>query len=1260
MRKDRTDGGQRPRRPGNRPRGAGRRSGWGGWIVGLVVVAAGAGLVWRFAMTEEPVGGVTPVAGPDAPPPTEDGSRKGAEAESAKPVPGPAPKEVARRRALVEALRASPAAATKLEFPPLPKPPTEEIDWGAEFKARHPVLTHEIKDSDVKEGISIAKRFTPAQLEEMAPRQVPGHRCKCPRCGKGPGKNDPWDRQWRWDAGKPDVLFCSGCKTAYPNAEYPMSRSKGFWNPAGEKITLHYYRNAKGEDFYLDGQLDSVKNKGLLHMLDKLAKAYHKTGDERCARAAIGILKGYAHSFPHWLTRTWGKYLSTGGPWMRNGKPVSRKGWSPFGWKDTRNDNYGSWWFNSFPRGMLASYDLVYKYPALDSEEGPDGGSLRFWIEKSIFDDQAEFILMYTWPNQIKNNLASQIGHLVSAAMVMGRPDYARFARQWCRLLFYNYDNGHDMVTTEGPGYHSTWILAIRGNYRTAAIYEDPPGYKDADGVHLTGSDPREFPAKRRQVLGHSMMAYPDGTRYPIGDSPRNALWAHPLRRSVNRIAPGFGLSILGDGQGPPEEQVQAILTWSGGNHAHCHEDALSLLLFAHGHELFSDTGGFWDAHASWHHNCVVVDRELHQKIKSGTPHGDLELHAPHLPGVAISRVDGRGCSYPDATKRYRRTLMHNTVNIAHPYVIDVFEVEGGSLHEYHLQGSLEAKRWKADKNPVIEHYQVGSCSLSGFKDYTDHSGALPKEWKGFHDLRSAPMGRDGFVDFRFNDLPDVGTRTHFQKDPSTTLVLGKAMNFRFGKVSYGKNKIEEMPEGATVPKLILQRRGSKGFSSVFVLLHEPIKGESVVKRFSHTVSREGVLSVEVEFKDGRKDYHAIALEKSGKLKSGPLTGKGTFAAAVTRDGKCDLWMAGATEAACMGRAVKSARAAYTGKVLKITREETGAPRDAYLTDAPIPVDRAWKNEIVLLEFHDEAGDFAFTQASEIIEVLPDGDMRWVTVRQDAGVIQKEDGTWEELFYPHRKAASCRLKVVTSTTTVPAVSVSPGKGRYGPEWVNDYTPLDAGEKITVSTRFARVPVEVSGDAVAEGVGDVDVELTKLDGTLTVRALNPGGVMQPAPEVARFLRPLPALDVPREGLEPGVRWTLYHGHADTKDVSELKKREEGVAETIERQKVVRRSYSSVFEGLVEAPDSGRYTFHTRAEGGTLLFIDGKRIMETVGRDDDMEWDASLYLAKGLHRIRYVFTYYRWGTSLFTLRWSGPGFEKRVMPRDSLFHGPPESP
>ena len=125
------------------------------------------------------------------------------------------------------------------------------------------------------------------------------------------------------------------------------------------------------------------------------------------------------------------------------------------------------------------------------------------------------------------------------------------------------------------------------------------------------------------------------------------------------------------------------------------------------------------------------------------------------------------------------------------------------------------------------------------------------------------------------------------------------------------------------------------------------------------------------------------------------------------------------------------------------------------------------------------------------------------------------------------------------------------------------------------------------------------------------------------------------------------------------MSELQKRYGGVAEAIEPQRVMGRGHSSVFEGLFEALASGRYTFHTRAEGGTLLFVDGKRIMETVGRDDDMEWDASLHLGKGLHEIRYVYTYYRWGTSLFTMKWSGPGFEKRVIPSGSLFHRRPET-
>ncbi|RMD75950.1 MAG: hypothetical protein D6820_13655, partial [Lentisphaerae bacterium] len=376
---------------------------------------------------------------------------------------------------------------------------------------------------------------------------------------------------------------------------------------------------------------------------------------------------------------------------------------------------------------MYNAYDMVYTCKAFDHRKSPDGKtSYRFLIENSIFDNQAEYILSFPWPAQIKNNLPVHVSDLIKIAMVCGRPQYARFAYNWCKLVFYHYMCHHDMVTLEGPGYHKTWIAHARGVYETLAKYNDPPGYKDEHGRSLQGVDLRETPAKRRQFWGTSMMFFPDGTMYPIGDTHRRQ-FVPPLRKSINRIAPGFGLTILGDGSQREHNQIQAILSWNASGHGHSHEDVNNLILFANGRELFSDIYAGWACRMTSMHNTVSIDgRET--KSETHEP-GSLRLFTPNLNGVAIVQVEANMAAYPrDFCKRFRRTLVLNTVDMKHPYVLDIFEVKGGHRHDYYLQGCGE----KA-------YPQKGSTNLklAPFAKPEPQNPQAITGWDGFENLKS-------------------------------------------------------------------------------------------------------------------------------------------------------------------------------------------------------------------------------------------------------------------------------------------------------------------------------------------------------------------------------------------------------------------------------------------------------------------------------------------------------------------------------------------
>jgi hypothetical protein len=1177
----------------------------------------------------------------------------GLEASGRARVAGPMASTALSPAELVAALREAPEATGRPEFPPIPQAPTIETDWGREFFERHPVLRHPDGGNSARYGRELAARLTSDELRALAPRQVAG--CwysRCPRCRKGGESNVA--AHWQWSETRPDELVCRHCKTTFPDDRYPQDQTRTYLNPVGERIEIAFHKAADGEEHFLGALLDTLKDAFCRQSLIHLGYAYHETGGEDMAAAALAIFRGYAESMPHWLTygaEGWGAprqrrgYLSTGGPYMRNGVKHAKR--DPYSWEEGRGP-YTSWWFRSMPTELYRAYDLIYKSTHFDNARSPDGTQpLRFWIENRIFDEHAQYLLSYPWEAQIQNNLPLHISDLTKVAMVCGRPQYARFARDWCSLVFYHYESHHDMVTHEGPGYHNTWIGHGRPTYEALGRYDDPPGYRDEHGVSLVGLDPRERPAKRRQFWGTSMMHFPDGSSYPIGDSSRGKQGSmpFPLQRSVNRIAPGFGLTVLGDGTLQDNNQVQAILSWNGGTHSHSHEDVQNLLLFANGRELFSDVGGIWDARMTSAHNTVAIDgKDNGRRIE---PAGSLELFTPNLPGLAITRVEAKMAAYKEGCNRYRRTLVHNTVDLDHVYVLDIFEVQGGSKHEYFLQGSAEK-----------EHPQTGSTSLA-LTEYPQPPPENPeavKGWAGFSNLRSAPMTHSGHVDFRFADQPTLGTRTHFQAVPTTQLILGDAINFRFATAhAYRSNKRSQMPTDKTVPKLILRREGAAGLRSVYVLVHEVLDGKSVVRSITHSTTANGLLAVTVDVGD-RQDHYAISLEGAGTLECGPLTADGLFAAAVVQGDACDLWLAGGTRASCNGRTLTAPHAMWTGSVAQVKRMENGAPRDAYLTDAPLPVGSSLANEMVMLEFVGEDGNSLFTLSSEIAEVLADGDRRWVTIRQDAGVVQNGDGTWEEIFYPRRKAANCRLKVIASATTVPRLHWAPSRPRYDAYDTNDFVALNGGEALVVETDRPAT-VTVSGDLTAQGRGRLELPVNR-DARVVLTADNPGGAMEPRAEVARFVTRRPAANVTPATLRPGIIWRRYRERADLKPLPELKQMDEGTAETISDFRDLRRNQTMAFSGFLRVPRAGTYRFYSRQAGGAKLSIGGLAVLNAPNFERDEEFHADIALEAGLHRLSYQFGHNR-ETGEFTLRWAGPGIAKQPIPAAALFHAPPNA-
>ncbi|MGP1346985.1 MAG: S8 family serine peptidase [Phycisphaerales bacterium] len=87
--------------------------------------------------------------------------------------------------------------------------------------------------------------------------------------------------------------------------------------------------------------------------------------------------------------------------------------------------------------------------------------------------------------------------------------------------------------------------------------------------------------------------------------------------------------------------------------------------------------------------------------------------------------------------------------------------------------------------------------------------------------------------------------------------------------------------------------------------------------------------------------------------------------------------------------------------------------------------------------------------------------------------------------------------------------------------------------------------------------------------------------------------------------------------------------------------------AVFEGFVQVPTLGSYTFFTESDDGSLLYIGDELVVNNDGLHGMVEQSGTILLKPGTHRIRVEFFENGGGAGLF-VRWQGPGINKGAVP------------
>lgn len=127
-------------------------------------------------------------------------------------------------------------------------------------------------------------------------------------------------------------------------------------------------------------------------------------------------------------------------------------------------------------------------------------------------------------------------------------------------------------------------------------------------------------------------------------------------------------------------------------------------------------------------------------------------------------------------------------------------------------------------------------------------------------------------------------------------------------------------------------------------------------------------------------------------------------------------------------------------------------------------------------------------------------------------------------------------------------------------------------------------------------------------------------------VTRNIRKSEATVISKRGLQPGIRYNYYEGiYRSAYDFKDDEAVQTGVVPAPTLDVAVRNEWIGIaYDGYINIPEDGAYTFYVDSNDGCQLLIDGEEQFESDGRKTvSFEQEACIQLAKGLHKFELKF-------------------------------------
>ena len=850
-----------------------------------------------------------------------------------------------------------------------------------------------------------------------------------------------------------------------------------------------------------------------------------------------------------------------------------------------------------------------------------------------------------------------------------------------------------DSVSGEGMNYHFFWMAGFAKFAEALEGYVDPVAWTPPTGVEkITKALTHDEIIPRSERLNNMvsaalMLTLPDGSdcgahdtglqEHDMNDEKSVSAWgaggehyAYGVeRKSISYLLPGFGQFGLGDGTpGDPWKQTQSILHFSPkytdyAQNGHAHSDTLMMGLYGKGRNLLSFPGHQRYRHGPHNKNMVSLGKEWQNHWTSDLT-GRLETYAS-LPGLQIGRVDAThimhgggpsGSTNPIVPNRYRRTLLQNTVDVDKSYTLDIFEVDGGSEHNYVIRGS----------GVLDQEYPATNLSVD--------TASLPYSGSPWDDefQNTKKMDYDAnksfWIDFKFSDNQKLGSRTHIPAQGEEGTLY----------TSFIKDMWDETAS-IVHPYLMLYRSGIAPLKSTFVAVHEVMdgSGSSFISSVTQNSLNNGkAIAVTVTLRDGRVDTYLVSVDGPQTMTHNEVSATALIAASSSLNAKSDLWMVEGTNVTNGSRTLTKSYDAQSNVVSRVYRKENGDDFNAFETPMNLTDGYELAGQTLLLE-HFKNNKLLFTNGHTIerVESITNGSR--IHLRFDPGVEISGLAT-KEIYYPGRKADSAILKFVPTETTVPRIThVEPGKEQWQRMTARVARAVQTNDKVVVTTvpsneSFNYVKTNDTG-AITNGTGQSSLTIEE-DMSVSLKVDNLTGLATQPKITERFYTLFPAL--PGMPTDQGLKMKKYSGGNVNFDLNNNAWDNSGAlnyydlgrynsvtingltyahvpgsSSSLPNEAVIDIPRGAFIDGYINVPTTGLYNFYTRLDAHAQLKIDDKVIIQQAGMRRMPLWDGEVYLEKGLHKIFVHYYVHKWPG--FAVMWKGPGIPYCEIPRTILY-------